>query len=212
MTTLTEMTALTLMTALTGRSALSTTSIKSPHRAEHIDPALKAAGWGGVAGSRILREYPISPCRIEGRGQRGIPEIADRNILANQAYNAFSAFQEDALVRIEPCEISRRMWLLMPGSSSRRCWMPCLRLQSDPADDPTGFTQQPHPALPVNGNWSEPHNLTNKLRPRTIQLRCEWTRGRLPALARGNGRCTAGLRAAVGSDPQPPGLGAVGGS
>ena len=29
-------------------------------RAEHIDPALKAAGWGVVEGSRILREYPIT--------------------------------------------------------------------------------------------------------------------------------------------------------
>jgi len=28
--------------------------------------------------------------------------LADRNILANQAYNAFSAFAEDALVRIAP--------------------------------------------------------------------------------------------------------------
>jgi predicted type IV restriction endonuclease len=26
-------------------------------RAEHIDPALKAAGWGVVEGSRIRREY-----------------------------------------------------------------------------------------------------------------------------------------------------------
>src|SRR5260221_13271578 len=40
-------------------------------RAEHIDPALKAAGWGVVEGSRIRREYPISPGRIEGRGPRG---------------------------------------------------------------------------------------------------------------------------------------------
>jgi type I restriction enzyme, R subunit len=34
--------------------------------------------------------------------------LADRNILADQAYNAFSAFPEDALVRIEPEEIRRR--------------------------------------------------------------------------------------------------------
>ncbi len=34
--------------------------------------------------------------------------LADRNILANQAYNAFSAFPEDALVRIEPSEISKK--------------------------------------------------------------------------------------------------------
>jgi len=29
------------------------------------------AGWGGVEGSRIRREYPISPGRIEGHGKRG---------------------------------------------------------------------------------------------------------------------------------------------
>lgn len=34
--------------------------------------------------------------------------LADRNILANQAYNAFSAFPEDALVRIEPDEIKKK--------------------------------------------------------------------------------------------------------
>jgi type I restriction enzyme R subunit len=34
--------------------------------------------------------------------------LADRNILADQAYNAFSAFPEDALVRIEPGDIRRR--------------------------------------------------------------------------------------------------------
>lgn len=33
--------------------------------------------------------------------------LADRNILADQAYNSFSAFQEDALVRIKPSEIKK---------------------------------------------------------------------------------------------------------
>jgi type I restriction enzyme R subunit len=46
-------------------------------RAEHIDPALKAAGWGVVEGSRIRREYLITPGRIEGHGRRGKPIIAD---------------------------------------------------------------------------------------------------------------------------------------
>jgi type I restriction enzyme R subunit len=46
-------------------------------RAEHVDPALKAAGWGIVDGSRILREYPITLGRIEGHGRRGKPLIAD---------------------------------------------------------------------------------------------------------------------------------------
>ncbi len=34
--------------------------------------------------------------------------LADRNILADQAYNSFSAFPEDALVRINPKEISKK--------------------------------------------------------------------------------------------------------
>lgn len=33
--------------------------------------------------------------------------LADRNILADQAYNAFSAFPEDALIRIKPSEIKK---------------------------------------------------------------------------------------------------------
>jgi len=46
-------------------------------RAEHIDPALRAAGWGVVAGSRIRREYSIAPGRIEGHGRRSKPLTAD---------------------------------------------------------------------------------------------------------------------------------------
>src|SRR4028118_1271190 len=34
--------------------------------------------------------------------------LADRNILANQAYNSFSAFRDDALVRIDPEAIKKR--------------------------------------------------------------------------------------------------------
>jgi type I restriction enzyme R subunit len=46
-------------------------------RAEHIDPALKAAGWGVVEGSRVRREYLIAPGRIEGHGKRGKSICAD---------------------------------------------------------------------------------------------------------------------------------------
>ncbi|WP_321538544.1 DEAD/DEAH box helicase family protein [Flavobacterium piscinae] len=34
--------------------------------------------------------------------------LADRNILADQAFNAFGAFEDDALVRIKPSEISKK--------------------------------------------------------------------------------------------------------
>lgn len=46
-------------------------------RAEHIDPALHAAGWGVVPDSRIRREFPITLGRIEGHGKRGKPLTAD---------------------------------------------------------------------------------------------------------------------------------------
>lgn len=46
-------------------------------RAEYIDPALAAAGWGVVEGSRIRREYPITLGGLEGFGRRTKPLTAD---------------------------------------------------------------------------------------------------------------------------------------
>ena len=46
-------------------------------RADHIDPALKAAGWGVVDGSRILREHGITLGRLQGGGKRAKGDIAD---------------------------------------------------------------------------------------------------------------------------------------
>ena len=46
-------------------------------RAEHIDPALAAAGWGVVAGSHIRREFPITAGRIAGNGQKPKATTAD---------------------------------------------------------------------------------------------------------------------------------------
>ena len=46
-------------------------------RAELIDPLLAAAGWGVVEGSRIRREFSITPGRLEGGGRRGKPLTAD---------------------------------------------------------------------------------------------------------------------------------------
>ena len=45
-------------------------------RAEYIDPALKAAGWGVVEGSRVRREV-ITLGRLQGGGKRGKQDIAD---------------------------------------------------------------------------------------------------------------------------------------
>jgi type I restriction enzyme, R subunit len=48
-------------------------------RAELIDPALQAAGWGVAEGSLVRRGYTLTPGRIEGTvpGKRGKPEEAD---------------------------------------------------------------------------------------------------------------------------------------
>ena len=45
-------------------------------RAEHIDPALRAAGWGVVEGSYVRREH-ITLGRLQGGGKRGKQEITD---------------------------------------------------------------------------------------------------------------------------------------
>lgn len=50
-------------------------------------------------GNKLVREH------VERRPR--ILFLADRNILADQAYNSFSAFPEDALVRIKPNEIKK---------------------------------------------------------------------------------------------------------
>lgn len=47
-------------------------------RAELIDPALRAAGWGVVVGSKVRREYIITLGRLQGQaGRRSKQDIAD---------------------------------------------------------------------------------------------------------------------------------------
>ena len=46
-------------------------------RAELIDPALKASGWGIIERSRVLREYHITLGKIQTGGGRAKPLIAD---------------------------------------------------------------------------------------------------------------------------------------
>ena len=46
--------------------------------------------------------------QYDGKRRPRILFLADRNILADQAYNAFSAFPEDAMVRIKPSEIKKK--------------------------------------------------------------------------------------------------------
>ena len=50
---------------------------ESETRAELIDPALKAAGWGVVEASRISREAKITEGRLQGAGKRAAGDIAD---------------------------------------------------------------------------------------------------------------------------------------
>ncbi len=51
-------------------------------RAEHIDPALKATGWGVVEGSRVLREHGITLGRLQG-GSKGGQSIRARGDIAD---------------------------------------------------------------------------------------------------------------------------------
>lgn len=52
----------------------------------------------------------------DGKRRPRILFLADRNILADQAYNAFSLFPQDALVRINPLDIRKKGGVPMSGS------------------------------------------------------------------------------------------------
>lgn len=54
--------------------------------------------------------------QYDGKRRPRILFLADRNILADQAFNAFSAFPEDALVRIKPNEIRKQRRVPTNGS------------------------------------------------------------------------------------------------
>ena len=57
-----------------------------------------------IAWKLFHSRWNLKDWREEGEPSRRprILFLADRNILADQAYNAFSAFPDDALVRIDP--------------------------------------------------------------------------------------------------------------
>ncbi|MBD0285402.1 MAG: DEAD/DEAH box helicase family protein [Flavisolibacter sp.] len=54
--------------------------------------------------------------QYDGKRRPRILFLADRNILADQAFNAFSSFPEDALVRIKPNEIKKKGRVPTTGS------------------------------------------------------------------------------------------------
>lgn len=63
-----------------------------------------------IAWKLFEARWNLSDWRGAGAPQRRprILFLADRNILANQAYNSFNAFDEDALARVKPGEIKKK--------------------------------------------------------------------------------------------------------
>jgi hypothetical protein len=57
----------------------------------------------------FLNKFDKFHCRWWNKWPQGprILFLADRNILADQAFNSFSAFPEDAMVRIKPKEVKK---------------------------------------------------------------------------------------------------------
>jgi type I restriction enzyme R subunit len=67
--------------------------------AQLIDPALAAAGWGVVEGSRIRKQFPITQGRLEGHGRRSPPLKADYVLVyRNTKLAVIEAKKRDAAV------------------------------------------------------------------------------------------------------------------
>lgn len=70
---------------------------ESETRAELVDPALRASGWGEVEGSLVRREYPITDGRILVGGVRGKKDIADYILVYNNEKVAVIEAKADTL-------------------------------------------------------------------------------------------------------------------
>ncbi len=69
--------------------------------------------------------------------------LADRNILANQAYNAFSAFPDDALVRIDPETIRKRGRVPKNGSIFFTIFQAFMTGRDDEGNPTPNFSDYP---------------------------------------------------------------------
>jgi len=69
--------------------------------------------------------------------------LADRNILANQAYNAFSAFPDDALVRIDPETIRKRGRVPKNGSIFFTIFQTFMTGRDDAGNPTPNFSDYP---------------------------------------------------------------------
>ncbi len=69
--------------------------------------------------------------------------LADRNILANQAYNSFSAFPDDALVRIDPEVIKKRGRVPKNGSVFFTIFQTFMTGQDDAGNPTPKFSDYP---------------------------------------------------------------------
>jgi type I restriction enzyme, R subunit len=65
---------------------------------------------GGKVNRKYVHSRLINDWKSGGEPTRRprILFLADRNTLADQAYNSFSAFTDDALVRIDPADIRKK--------------------------------------------------------------------------------------------------------
>ena len=100
-------------------------------RAELIDPLLTAAGWGVVEGSRIRREFSITPGRIEGGGRRGKPLTADSMLTYRNTLLAVVEAKPDGVYAIDMVSGEGSGSMLSnhngPASASKRSNLAAIR-------------------------------------------------------------------------------------
>ncbi len=96
--------------------------------------------------------------KLDGQRSPRILFLADRNILADQAFNAFNAFEEDALVRVAPDEIRKKGRVPKNGNiffTIFQTFMAGNASESEAIEEVHGMAAEDRPAYGSKGYFGE---------------------------------------------------------
>ncbi len=133
-------------------------------RHDLIDPAIRAAGWGVVEGSRVAVEYKITAGRLIGGGRRAKPLSADYVLIyRNKKLAVIEAKAEDLPIsegRVQAIDYAERLHIRVTYSSNGKGLYE-IDIKTGKEQELLGMDKVPSPeelwvrTYPVTNNWRD---------------------------------------------------------